>query len=478
MSNAAESDPATDPRPARPVHSSSTPAWTRGRKLLILIAALGLIGCALAIWRFQRQPESPPVPPIPPGIVEPEIIAVLEKKRAEVLANPRLANLWGEYAMLLLAHLFDREAEFCLAEASRLDPGDPRWWYTRGHIALKKDPASAPGLLKQAIDTTGPGEEYRSAARFHLAEWYLEQGQLDEAENLFAREMGPAPGNPRAVLGLGMVALARQDNARATQLLESLLGNENAKKRANVCLAQLARARGDINKAEQYERVAARLPEAFSWPDPMYDVIPMLAVGRRGRDRMITFLEQSHKFNEALSAYQAELEIERTPQALIGAGVNCVRLGMFDKAIEYMREAYRLDPSSPVSTYNLSQVLFTRGVNEIVRNPASSDARKWFQEAIEFARKTTELKKDHAKAFLLWGLSLLHLGDARAAVKPLQEGINAKPDTFELHMAMGEVQAQLGNTTEAEKYFQNAEKLDPFEPRPRQELEKLKGKKP
>jgi predicted Zn-dependent protease len=47
-----------------------------------------------------------------------------------------------------------------------------------------------------------------------------------------------------------------------------------------------------------------------------------------------------------------------------------------------------------------------------------------------------------------------------------------------LQLALGQVLAQLGNATEAETYLNNAKLLDPNDPRPYQELEKLHGKKP
>src|SRR5262249_11729101 len=148
-------------------------------------------------------------------------------------------------------------------------------------------------LLQQTIATTGPGEEYRTAARLTLAETYLERGQVDPAADIFTRELGPPPGEPRARFGLGLVALARGDAARATELLTPLSNHPNVRKQAHAQLARLARERGDAVAADQLARKAIALSDDTAWPDPFLDELMHFAVGRRGRDRLIDELERA-----------------------------------------------------------------------------------------------------------------------------------------------------------------------------------------
>jgi protein O-GlcNAc transferase len=100
------------------------------------------------------------------------------------------------------------------------------------------------------------------------------------------------------------------------------------------------------------------------------------------------------------------------------------------------------------------------------------------QEVIVHARRTTELKPDHARGYLFWGLALKHLGDAKGAAAPLKKGLFARPEDADLHLALAQVFAQIGNKEEAETYFNNARRIDPDDPRPAQELDKLHGKTP
>jgi tetratricopeptide (TPR) repeat protein len=415
---------------------------------------------------------------MPADIVDEEVVLALQRKREEVIANPQSANAWGDYGLLLLAQLFDREADFCFSEASRLNPDDPRWHYTRGYIATKKDAQNAEGLYKKAIATSGPGDQYRSVARLQLGDWLLEQGKPDEAESLYTQEMGPPPGKPRAVYGLAMVASARGENEKANELMKSVAEDEHVKKHALIYFANRAKIRGDDAEASRYQKEAARLLEPPAWPDPIFDYTLTLAVGRRGRERLIQHLERENKFYEVLDIYNAELEKERTPKLLIGAGVNYMRIKEYDRAIALLKEAVERDPNSPNATYNVAIAIFTRAEREADINPGSTEVAKWFREVIVYAKRTTELKPDHDKAYLFWGLSLKHLGDPKGAIDPLQKGLIARPENSDLHVAMGQVLAQLGNKTEAEKYFKNAQSLNPNDPSAARELEKLHGKKP
>lgn len=466
-----------DPDRSTSPPTEPAPIDNRWRLTRLAYLLLVLVVAAVGFWWFSRIREPEIEPPFPTGIQEVEIINALQRKRAEVRANPKSADAWGEYGMLLIAHLFDREAEICFARASQLNPNDPRWPYTRGHIALKKDPPNALELLRQAIATTGPGAEYRSTAKLYLAERLMELGDLDQAAALFTEELRSTPGQPRAEYGLAMVATARGDEKTAIELWTGLLSNEIAKKQANVHLAGLARARGDEAAAKQFESAAAGLPEPVNWPDPMYDVVPTLAVGRRGRERMIFFLEQRHQYYEAIQAWLAELELERSPNALIGAGINYVRMGNYELGIAYMREALERDPNSPIATFNLALALFTKAEKEAIKNPGSLEARKGFEEIVIHSKRTTELKPDHAKGYLFWGLSLKYLGDPKGAVEPFQKGLVARPENFELQLALGQVLAEIGEVSEAEIHFKNAERLNPNDARPSQELAKLRNKK-
>ncbi len=117
------------------------------------IFLLVLVGAAGAWWWLSRPAPAAIIPPLPENIQDAEVQRALELARQRVLDKPENATAWGYLGKMLLAHLFTREADFCFAQAARLDPAEPIWVYGRGLIALRLDPTPEKGLglLRQAV---------------------------------------------------------------------------------------------------------------------------------------------------------------------------------------------------------------------------------------------------------------------------------------------------------------------------------------
>jgi tetratricopeptide (TPR) repeat protein len=468
----------TPPTPGPPPPSPPTPAAPKRRRRRWLLAALVLIllaGAAVGGWWWFR-PLPPPDPPMPPDIVEPEVRQVIETARQRVLKNPRSADAWGLLGMTLVAHLFDREADRCFAEASRLDPSDARWPYARGLMALKRDPDHALAYLRQAADLEKSPDD-RASMRVQLAESLLERGQVDEAEGLFKEELSRKPDDARAAYGLGLIALAGNNPTAAEQYLTAARASPYAKKKATAELAKLARARGDDAAAAVYDRESADLPDDPPWPDPLLDRTLELQVGHRRREREVIELERAQRFQEAAEIYLRQIEEDPgAASAYTKAGIDLFRLGQYDRAFGLLREGVKRDPDSSDAHFGLALALFTRAEKEWQQSPGDERLKGLFREAAEHAQKATELKPDFAKAYLFWGLSLKYLGDPAAAVAPLRKGVACRPEEIELQLGLGEALVESGEGKEARTYLENARRLDPNDPRPPRDLERLHQK--
>jgi tetratricopeptide (TPR) repeat protein len=160
-------------------------------------------------------------------------------------------------------------------------------------------------------------------------------------------------------------------------------------------------------------------------------------------------------------------------RAYLGAGTNLARLGDYDRALPLLREGVKRDPDNAQAHYDLALVQYTRALPE---GPGSAQAKEWLREAVEHAKRTTELKADHAWAYSIWGMALQLLGEPAQAVEPLRRGVTCRPEMFDLQLTLGEVLMETGQNGEAETYLENARKLDPKSPRPIQDLERLRSK--
>ncbi len=430
------------PTPAAPSPPSPpAPARRQRRWLLVLVVLLVVLaGGAAGSWWAGWWRRTPPLePPMPQDIRDPEVRAVVEEARDRVVAKPWNAQAWGDYAMILLAHLFDRDADRCFAEAARLDPHNPRWPYGRAQIALKRDPDQSIGLLRQAAALAETDPQFRSPCRLQLAEALQEREQLVEAEQLFQVEWQEHPGDPRAGFGLGLIALARQDTAAARGYLLAARSSPSGHKRATFQLAALARLAGDEHAAEAYDREVVRMSDEPPWPDPLLDEVVTLVVGRRLHERRIKQLEEKGRFAEALKIYEQLLAQERTANDCVGAAVNLARLGQFDKAEAFLDEAVRLEPDNGQAHYTLGLTRFTRAEKAWARSPGSAEARAAFRQALASCQRAAELKPNIARNYLYWGLALKFLGEPEAGLAPLARGIACQPTSFDLHLAMAEV---------------------------------------
>jgi Flp pilus assembly protein TadD len=414
---------------------------------------------------------------MPGGIEDREVRRALERARQEVLDNTRSAAAWGHLGKILLAHLFPGEADFCFAEAARLDPADPLWVYARGVIALPRDPEKPVTLLRQAVAVAATGSQQRSAMSLQLAEALLERGDLGEAETLFRQELEHGPKSARAAFGLGLIAISQGNEPAATKFLTVAQGSAHARKKASAQLAALARAGGDRKAAAAYEKQAAGLPEDPPWPDPILDEVAYMRVGRRGRERLAGLLEKQHRYAEAADVYLEQIDKQPNVQAYIGAGMNLARLRNYDRALPLLRNAVRLQPDNAVAHSALALVLFARAEREWHTSPGLPQLKEWFREAVEHARQATQLRPGHAQAYLYWGLSLKYLGEPAAAVEPLRKGVTCAPADFELQYGLGEVLLEVGRLKEAEVHLSNAQRLAPNDPRLLGALKRLRLKK-
>lgn len=444
--------------------------------LLLGLAVLSLAGSGVGFWWRQHSGTVTSLdPPMPSGIEDTEVRQAIERARRKVLDNPRSANAWGHLGITLLAQLFDREADSCLAEAARLDPQEALWPYGRGRIALKRDPDRALPLLRQALAVAANSPTV-SAYRLPLAEELLERGEREEAEALYNAEWLRKPENPRAALGLGLLAAQRGDTHTAVRFLTAARTSPFARQSATAQLANLTRREGNLAESARYEKEVDALPKDPPWPDPFLDRVMQLRVGQSRYEREVDELERLHRYAEAAEVWSAQLRRRRTCQACLGAAINLARLDDYERALPLLREALQLDPDSAQAHYTMALTLFTRAEKSWQQSPGTVEAAEWFRQSILYARKAAQRKPDYALAYLFWGLAHKHLGEPNAALLPLRRGIACQPESVELNLALGEVLLQVGKEKEAETYLENARRLDAEDPRVRQALEQLHGK--
>jgi tetratricopeptide (TPR) repeat protein len=441
---------------------------------LVLVAA----GAVTRWWWLAAATVEPP---LPAEIPDAEVRLAIENARQHIHENPRSAEAWGRLGLTLLAHLYHNEADQCFAEASHLAPNDPHWPYARALNALKCDPNNALTYLRQAAAHADSWPVARSAIRMQLAQQLLARRQLDEAEQLFQEELRRSGRSDRASLGLGLVAAARGNNRAATMYLTAVRGCPYAHKNATVQLAVLAGIRGDATAVSEYEKdletAKDKEPGDPPWPDPLLDELRELRVGFRFWERRVEALEHENRYAEAAAFYLQQIRNHPTSRAYEGAGTNFALLHDYAKALPLLRKAVEADPNSAPAHFALAVTLFARWNYEMGNNPNATPSNQWLEEAIEHARRTTELQVGDTRGYQIWGNALMRLGQPAAAVEPLRRGVACRPEDFDLQLSLGQALLQAGNIQEAEIYLVNACQLRPDNALAVQALDRLRGKR-
>jgi tetratricopeptide (TPR) repeat protein len=446
--------------------------WIVGVAVVVFLTA----GAAGSWWAWHRPAA---VEPPMPQISDPEIRLVVEKARQGVVDKPNSAAAWGRLGMMLEAHLFEPEADRCFAEAARLDPRDVRWPYFRFLCTPKAQPEKALAFLRQA-NACSAANEYESAVNFRLAEALLEQQQYDEAEQRFRREMsrGSNQEKLRAAYGLGLIAMARGNTSAAEEFLKIARESPYARRAALAQLAALARARGDNLAAAAMTRESAPRPgDESTWPDPIFQAMANMQVGANVRKQLATQFEAQGNYAAALQIHLQQIEIKPTSDAYISAGLDYAQLSNFDKSLDCYYKAIDMDPDNAQAHYMLAWTQFERAFKERQHSATSSLAQTWFKEAAQHAQQATVLKPDHARGYLIWGLSLRYLEDRKAALEQLRKGVRCSPSDWELQFWLGDTFLENGDVGEAETYLENARKLNPNDPKLVGALERLRQKK-
>jgi tetratricopeptide (TPR) repeat protein len=400
---------------------------SRRRRIIALgIAAVVLAG-ALVVWQKWPHPTTePPLPDLTGADVE--VVEVIEEARQEVVRARSSASAWGHLGKVLLAHEFNREANRCFQQAEILDPHEPAWPYLQGMNLVIHDPEAGIPCLERAVEHCGNGQV---GIPLLLAEVLLERGRLDEVQFLLDQVLRTDPYNLRAWLGLGRLALLRQNWKAGLERLEACVSDVHTRKRAHIMRAEVWQQLGELERARVEQTQAAELPEDRPWPDPFQEEVLKLRRGLRARFLSVNYLIQAGRLNEAIDLLEQTLKMY--PQSLEGwmrLGDIRVRTQRLGEAKACYLHAVHLAPDMADAWYRL-------GCVQAMGH--SREAETSFRQAIRY-------KPDNAPAHYSLGQCLKESGDRSGAAAEFREALLCRPDYDLARTALNELKDQDGES--------------------------------
>jgi tetratricopeptide (TPR) repeat protein len=341
-----------------------------------------------------------------------------------VLRERSSAAAWGRLGKVLLAHGFNAAANRCFQQAESLDPAEPAWPYLQGLNLAVNDPEASIRCLERAVPRFPAGSA--DGPRLLLAEVLLEQGRLDQARPLLEDVHNAEPGNLRARLGLGRLALLRQDWRAGLEHLEACRDDVHARKRACALRAEAWDQLGEAERARAVRRLWAELPEDEPWPDPLHEDVLKLKRGLRARFEAVDHLFQAGRAEDAIPLLRQTLDrYPQSDEAWMRLGDLCSQTGQPDRAEACYREALRIAPDMADAWFRLG------GVQALTHSP---EAEASFRQALR-------LKPDHARAHFGLGQCLRERGDRDGAAAEFRAALRCRPDFERARTGLQELEA-------------------------------------
>jgi superkiller protein 3 len=290
-----------------------------------------------------------------------------------------------------------------------------------------------------------------------LAEVYLQQGDLEEAEQHFRQVLRRDPDNARAYLGLGRLASERGKPRDALAYLERSASSKLTRKASCVLLAQVYHQLGDPAATGRERARALDLPDDPPWPDPFMEEIWSLTVGKQARLARLQSLHQQGREAEA-RALVRQLEEDYPDVYWLVEGRGQMVKGDLAAAEQALRKAAELAPESVDAHFDLGIVRFER------RN---------YQGAAECFRKVTELEPGYGAAYQRLGRCRMKQGERAETLRAFQAAVRYMPQNAEARRELGELLAREGRVAEAAAELRQALQLQPGDTKARELLEEL-----
>jgi tetratricopeptide (TPR) repeat protein len=414
------------------------------------VALLALvIGITVWLWQIRQQRVRAvlsELPEIETWRLEPGMPEIIAEARASVEASPFSGRAWGKLGVVLLAQDFVAEAADSLAQAEKLDPNEFRWPYLRGICLDRTDPHAATLCIRRACELRGD----LATPKVQLAEMLLGQGELEEAARNFRHADRLAPDDPRVLMGLGRLALLRDQLDDALRWTERAIQQDPQRKVIRMLLCQILQRRGDQKQLEEQLQILDSTSEAkleTEWPDP---ILAEVVQYKRGTTWTLQVAQRqilSGQIDQAIARLEkAGGQTASDARISVLLGKAYLRSEQLEKAEEVLHSALQKDPNSAPANFESGNLAMTTG--------RWDDAARYYREAVR-------LQPDMAAAHYNLGLYHQHRGEPEEAIVAFELACRYMPTNFPAHREVAEVLLELGRDDEAREHLKTAAKLDP-----------------
>jgi len=390
----------------------------------------------------------------------------------QILSNAtqddRAETHWAEgLALAKVGNLHSAEAE--LRKAVAFAPGNAEFLRDLATVlAMEKKFGESTSYFQRALKL----DPRNSVARRYLAANLWQLHRYAEARKNLRILLNANPGDPQALLLLGMVSENTKDYATAAKTLASVPTLVRAQPESIAALARSYYHIGETEKARAWlnelENHAAGVQAVFlgvQIADEMQDyetaetllssVAPHYSDQTDLRYRLAQVKFHAQQFEESRQILQQLLDDGHKTSEVNRLLASCFRAqNRHEEAIHALQEAIQLDPANEASYLDLASILL---------------AQKRISPAMELAQRMAKAFPDSSRVFISKGSIELGASDFTDAVSSFTRAARLEPTSSDATIGLARAQANAGMTERAKATLDSA--IGRFNEKARFELE-------
>ena len=361
---------------------------------------------------------------------------------AEPMQAQLAANTFGDLCARYLHYELHDAAAVCLDQLRELAPADFQWAYFKLLLQI------ASGDLEGAVAAAEEALAIRPddpSTLIRLAELQVAGGHVDAAEAAYEAAIEAYPESATARVGLGYIALERDDPAKALQIFQEVAATQPEGSEANHHVGLAYRALGDADRAAE----AWRLNQDVLIPmyDPLLERLRPLeedvtlpldravaAAAEGDHERAVTLYEEILATNEADD--EAHFRLAGSLLALGDAG----------RGEGHLRRAIDLSPEHPGAHFALAMLLAREG--------RRTEGAQHLERAVDLAPENLSWRLQRAQV-------RASSGNTAGAVEELEQIVAQDPGMVEARRMLSAVLVGAGRTEEAAVQLQALVALTP-----------------
>jgi len=302
-------------------------------------------------------------------------------------------------------------------------------------------------------------------AGFNLADFFLKQGNITQAEKILSNLLLYNPDDLKVVSSLAKLELNGGDSKKAIILLEALIDKHSEELQPRVLLAQIFI---EINDTAKALIILDNALEKFPNNVELMEYIAVVQMKRGEIGEAIIMLESAIKLssNKHSLYYNSALNYEKSNQ--------------FPLAIEAINKALKLNSSHASYKFVLARLMVKTGKHKVAKKllkeldsliPESANVSD-LKGRISFAENKVEEAITHFKSaieknandpFLIAKLSMAQFKANKndAGYETLYHWINTHPNDISIRFIIADRLLDNGGYAEAQKYYREIIKIQP-----------------